>query len=83
MDFSEALVCAKTGKNICRDGWNGSGMFVFLSDAGGYYLGGPYASPIEYPLQPFLAMKTADNNVIPWLASQTDILACDWMVHNE
>jgi hypothetical protein len=23
-------------------------------------------------------MKTADNKIVPWLASQTDILAEDW-----
>ena len=33
----------------------------------------------RYPLLPFIAMKTADGNVVPWLASQTDVLALDWM----
>ncbi len=27
---------------------------------------------------PFIAMKTVDNGIVPWLASQTDILATDW-----
>lgn len=26
----------------------------------------------------YIAMKTAQNNVVPWLASQTDVLATDW-----
>lgn len=31
-------------------------------------------------LLPWIGMKTADNNFVPWLASQTDILAEDWEV---
>ncbi|NLL68412.1 MAG: DUF2829 domain-containing protein [Clostridiaceae bacterium] len=29
---------------------------------------------------PWIGMKTADNKFVPWLASQTDVLAEDWMV---
>jgi hypothetical protein len=32
----------------------------------------------HYPALPFIAMKTADDKVVPWLASQTDLLAEDW-----
>ena len=28
-------------------------------------------------------MKTADNKLVPWLASQTDILAEDWVIVEE
>ena len=28
----------------------------------------------------YIAMKTAQGNVVPWLASQTDMLAEDWVV---
>ncbi|MBD5088786.1 MAG: DUF2829 domain-containing protein [Clostridiales bacterium] len=27
-----------------------------------------------------MAMKTAQGNVVPWLASQTDVLAEDWVI---
>ena len=30
-------------------------------------------------LQEFIVMKTADDNLVPWLASQTDMLAEDWI----
>lgn len=30
----------------------------------------------------YIAMKTAQGNVVPWLASQTDMLAEDWEVAN-
>ena len=29
----------------------------------------------------YIAMKTAQGNVVPWLASQTDVLAEDWCVY--
>ena len=29
---------------------------------------------------PYIYMKTADDNLVPWLASQTDILAQDWIM---
>ena len=29
----------------------------------------------------YIAMKTAQGNVVPWLASQTDVLAGDWCVY--
>lgn len=31
---------------------------------------------------PWIGMKTADNKFVPWLASQTDLLAHDWEVLN-
>ena len=31
-------------------------------------------------LLPFIGMKTADGGFVPWLASQTDILAEDWQI---
>ena len=37
-------------------------------------------SGIVGTLAPYLAMKTADNQLVPWLASQTDILADDWCI---
>jgi len=69
MDFSEALQLVKCGSSIQRAGWNGKGMFVYLykPEGDGTYL-------------PFLMMKTADDKFVPWLASQTDILAEDWSV---
>lgn len=28
----------------------------------------------------YIAMKTAQGNVVPWLASQTDLLSDDWVI---
>lgn len=38
----------------------------------------PEGTPINYC--PHIDMKTADDKVVPWLASQTDVLAEDWRI---
>ena len=75
MNFSDALARLKCDLKVCRTGWNGKGMFLFLIRTWTYTDG----RNDNYPNLPFIAMKTADNKVVPWLASQTDILADDWM----
>jgi hypothetical protein len=72
--FGEALHYVKNGRRIARTGWNGKGMFLFQISTWTYTDG----KQDHYPNRPFIAMKTADNQVVPWVASQTDILASDW-----
>lgn len=68
--FEEALAMLKQGAKIAREGWNGKGMHVELQ------------TPTETSKMtlPYIFMKTADNNLVPWLASQTDLLAEDWVI---
>lgn len=87
MDFSKALLEAKAGRKIQRAGWNGKGMFVTYQK--GYPDGIPInantAEALGIPqgtvkkFLPYLMMQTAQGDFVPWLASQTDILAEDWM----
>lgn len=81
MEFSIALALLKQGHKIARQGWNGKGMFLFLVEE--WRLGardpGPGEKSVPWGLAPFIAMKTADDKIVPWLASQTDILADDWV----
>jgi hypothetical protein len=82
--FGSALQALKDGAPVTREGWNGKGMFVYLVGAGNY----PPATDVAkwafdgglVPYRPYLAMKTVDNEVVPWVASQTDLLADDWFV---
>ena len=82
MDFSDALLFLKKGVKVAREGWNGKNMCIM------YALNGEFTIPTEtpsemgkrFPLEPFIVMKTADNKFVPWLASQTDLLADDWIV---
>lgn len=40
----------------------------------------PQLRPVMVPYGAYIAMKTAQENVVPWLASQTDVLTDDWSV---
>lgn len=82
-NFSEALEHVKKGEKIQRQGWNGKGMYVFrigakMSEGDGWTFTNGKNDNAE--LLPFLAMKTADGKVVPWLISQTDALAEDWVL---
>lgn len=83
MDFGSALNGLKTGHKLQRSGWNGRGMFIYLVPENRYApttnAGAELAGEDgKVPYGAYLAMKTAHGNVVPWLASQTDILADDW-----
>lgn len=83
MHFGHAIKVLKEGKKVARTGWNGKGMYLFFigTDTGVRGTGGwTYTNGVNdnMGLLPFIAMKTADNKVVPWLASQTDVLANDW-----
>ncbi|MDE2101523.1 MAG: DUF2829 domain-containing protein [Patescibacteria group bacterium] len=77
MSFGSAVNFLKIGRRVSRVGWNGKGMYIFLirSEDWSYKKNGVDG----YPLRDFIAMKTADNQIVPWLASQTDMLANDWV----
>jgi hypothetical protein len=75
MNFSQALIALKTGSAIQREGWNGIGLKVKLHrpNPNSEVMTQPYLY-IQYPE----TAKTTPGVCVPWLASQTDILADDW-----
>ena len=84
-DFSTTLVYLKSGYKVAREGWNGKGMFIFLVPGSTFKVNRPpllgiYPEGTEINYHAHVDMKTADNKVVPWLASQTDLLAEDWMI---
>ena len=79
MSFGKGLKKLKEGKKITRKGWNGKGMYLFLSPALGCQMYKKYTEKDINDIQPFIVMKTADGTLVPWTASQTDILAEDWV----
>lgn len=87
MNFSQALEFAKQGHRISREGWNGKGMFVFMvnGDAIKQAVHEHYGDPATeaYDVRDFLMMFTAQHDLVPWVASQSDILADDWLVGDE
>ena len=85
MDFSQALESIKLGSRVAREGWNGKKMFLFLVPGSRFRVNrapllGIYPEGTEVDYCPHIDMKTADDRIVPWLASQTDLLADDWVV---
>ena len=90
-DFGEAIRALKDGKKVCRSGWNGKGMFLFLLPAGVIPKSAIHDPALKQVLENngkdhfealgSIRMKTADDKILTgWLASQTDMLAEDWML---
>jgi len=84
-DFAEALTLLKHGARVARAGWNGKGMFLFLVPGSVFKVNrapllGIYPEGTEITYCPHIDMKTADDKVVPWLASQSDLLAEDWIL---
>lgn len=76
-NFGEAIKYLKRGLKVARKGWNGKGMFLCYVNSGNWDMN-PEVHKSSLHLLPWIGMKTADNKFVPWLASQTDILAEDW-----
>lgn len=68
MDFGDALKDLRSGFRVRRSGWNGKGMWLALQ------------VPDEHSKMtlPYIYMSTVTGDLVPWLASQTDMLAEDW-----
>lgn len=85
MSFGLAIEAMKKGKKVSRRGWNGKGMFLYYVPEGRYPARTDAAKSIaeedgKVDYGAYIAMKTVQGNIVPWLASQTDMLADDWEV---
>lgn len=83
LDFGIALNLIKEGKRVARAGWNGKDMFIFLVPGSQFIVNRPpllgiYPEGTEVQYQNHVDMKTAEGSIVPWLASQSDLLATDW-----
>lgn len=70
MNFGEALNLLRSGHKVAREGWNGKGMWIALQ------------VPDEHSKmrRPYLYMRPVDRELVPWVASQSDLLADDWVI---
>ena len=82
MDFGGAIRELKSGKSLYRKGWNGKGICIRMMKA----------SDSKDMTQDYIYIDTtnlktenrdAPKSKVPWLASQTDMLANDWEVVND
>ena len=71
-----AVVQMKQGRKVCRPGWNGKGMYLYLHTFEGYYDADDY--------EPCVVMHTAQGKEQPgWLTAQPDLLATDWELYED
>jgi len=70
MNFSVALQNLKDGLKVTRIGWNGPEQYLELQ------------APDEHSKMtlPYIYIRTVQKDFVPWLASQTDLLASDWQL---
>lgn len=78
-DFGTALLYLKDGRKVARRGWNGRGIFIELQLPDAHSkMTHPYIFIDTTGLQ--TVNPDAPKNRVPWLASQTDMLATDWFI---
>jgi hypothetical protein len=71
MTFGAAIEVLKAGERVTRRGWNGKDMWLALQ------------VPDEHSKMtlPYIYMKTAQGDLVPWLANQSDMLSEDWELY--
>lgn len=95
MNFGQALEALKEGKKVARQGWNGKGMYLYLvhgttvdkenlrNEASFYLVSDEQAMHGTGVAEflPHIDMRTTNGDIcVGWLASQTDMLAEDWVI---
>lgn len=75
VDFGKALAHVKDGGKATRNVWVPERKWIRLVELEG-------TSSFDYGMEnkPYLEAKTSDNKLIPWVATQDDLLAEDWML---
>lgn len=66
--FGWALEVLDSGDRVTREGWNGKGMWLSLQIPDAH----------SKMSRPYIYMRTVDGDLVPWVASQSDLLAKDW-----
>lgn len=70
-NFGEALKYLKRGLKICRNGWNGKGLYIELEKGGDYKFS---------EILPYFVIKNTQNSFNTWVPSVSDLMAEDWMI---
>ena len=83
--FGQALKDLWGGSLVARRGWNGTDMYLFLVPGSTFEVNrapllGIYNEGTRINYRPHIDMRTADGSIVPWVASQSDLLELDWYV---
>lgn len=86
MKFGHALELLKEGKKVTRKGWGG-GVFIYYVSEDKYPVKMDAAKELAdkdglVKYSSYIAMKTHQGYVTPWVASQIDLLSEDWETIN-
>ncbi len=69
MTFSQALELIKNGSRVQRDNWNGKGQYLALQTP----------DQMSKMKRPYIYIRTVNGDLVPWVASQSDLLEDDWI----
>ena len=72
MDIGQAVNRLRSGDKIARAGWNGKGQYVELQ----------VPDEDSKMTLPYVFIHTVQGDLVPWLCSQTDLLANDWEIYD-
>lgn len=68
MNFGQAIDALQHGAKVARRGWNGKNMWLALQIPDAH----------SKMTLPYIYMRAVKGDLVPWLPSQTDMLANDW-----
>lgn len=79
LNFGQAIEALKDGKRVARKGWNGKGIYLEMQRPDAH---SKMTLPYIYIVTNGLVTDNPDapKGIVPWLASQTDMLSEDWYV---
>lgn len=85
LSFGDTIKMLEVGLKVARAGWNGKDMFLFLVPGSTFTVNRPpllgiYPEGTKIDYRPHIDMRTATGEIVPWIASQSDILSKDWVV---
>jgi hypothetical protein len=81
-NFGQVIEALKKGSTAARLGWNGKGIFIELQIPDEHSkMTSPYIFIDTTGLQ--TENSNAPKSRVPWLASQTDMLAEDWIIKSK
>lgn len=81
LNFGQAIEAMKKGECVCRSGWNGKGMHVYLEEHFHCLVGKGGGLKHTRHYLPVMVLFTATGEHQPgWNASTQDVIAEDWMI---
>jgi Protein of unknown function (DUF2829) len=86
VNFELALALVKSGGRLRRRAWAGHlEPFIFLVPGSRFTVNRPpllgiYPEGTEIEYHAHVDMRTREGYVVPWLCSQSDLLAVDWEI---